>query len=345
MAGALREHSMLIHQTLLARRTAFTLIELLVVIAISATLAGILLPALAGARRTAKTTVGIVNQRSMSQIMMMYTNDYSGAYLYPWRVIATPEQCQACAQTTLAVDPALNSDGRAGPGAWSFDETDAKFTTEQFANYALSYLSSYRATNRNAEELYSPADPDLNRYSVKAAGPGDAGSLYPSSFLMSPTFWLSESRYNGSDRSRVCCTDIKTQRTESVSYPSAKVLLWQRADFSQSTRPRLDQSGTTQFLPGPPSWINTRSVIPVALADGSSTDVRMGDLIGRAAAATTSAMELLPVGMTRPTVCAPGPGGSRNGEKLTGEVSLADEPGPAFFWATRFGVRGRDLPY
>ena len=328
-------------------RSAFTLIELLVVMAIIATLAGILLPALAGARRTAKSTVGVVNQRSMSQIMEMYVQDYSGAYLYPWRIVVqSPDDCNSCTQFTLAIDPAINSDGRAGAGAWRFDEAEPKFNTEQFAHFALSYLSSYRSTNRNAEELYSPGDPDLSRYSVKSAGPGNPNTLYPSSFLMSPTFWLNENRYNAGDRAAVCCSHLKNQRVEGVAFPSAKVLLWQRGDFTQMQHPKLDNNGTTKFMPGPPSWINTRSVIPVALADWSCTEVRMSDLISRAAATNANAMDVLPVGEARPTICAPGPvSGMNNNGKLTGEAAAADEAGPAFFWATRFGIRGRDLPY
>ena len=58
------------------RARAFTLIELLVVIAIISVLMTILLPALAGARRQARATVGMANLRSLSQMMFAYTNDH-----------------------------------------------------------------------------------------------------------------------------------------------------------------------------------------------------------------------------------------------------------------------------
>jgi prepilin-type N-terminal cleavage/methylation domain-containing protein/prepilin-type processing-associated H-X9-DG protein len=57
------------------RLPGFTLIELLVVIAIIALLVGILLPALAAARETAKTTKCLVNFKEIGQGFTLYAND------------------------------------------------------------------------------------------------------------------------------------------------------------------------------------------------------------------------------------------------------------------------------
>jgi len=56
-------------------RAGFTLIELLVVISIIALLVGLLLPALASARSSAKVAVCASNQRQISMLWAMYTND------------------------------------------------------------------------------------------------------------------------------------------------------------------------------------------------------------------------------------------------------------------------------
>ncbi|MEM9165746.1 MAG: type II secretion system protein [Planctomycetota bacterium] len=68
-------------------RRGFTLIELLVVIAIIALLVGILLPALASARRTGDAVVCLTNLRQVAAVSWMYADDHDGlspALGVPW---------------------------------------------------------------------------------------------------------------------------------------------------------------------------------------------------------------------------------------------------------------------
>lgn len=66
------------------RRSAFTLIELLVVLAIMGLLISILVPYLRASREEAKKVKCLANLRTILQASAMYTDDQSGAQLYPW---------------------------------------------------------------------------------------------------------------------------------------------------------------------------------------------------------------------------------------------------------------------
>ncbi len=65
---------------------AFTLVELLVVIGIIALLLSILLPTLGKAKEAANSAKCLSNMKQVGMSVMMYTNDYKGRWLPPYKV-------------------------------------------------------------------------------------------------------------------------------------------------------------------------------------------------------------------------------------------------------------------
>ncbi len=328
-------------------RKAFTLIELLVVIGVIALLAGIILPALVGARRHANVTIGRSNLRSLSQIMTMYTGDSAGRFLSPFHPEYYPTPPDPHPNPGPLGEYWYDAPRYQGstPEFWSFKvDAGPEFTTEFFAAYWYSYLAPIAGRQSFSTEQISPADQQLGDLAaqVRSSGMQSYHMLWPSSYLYSPTFWINPDRYNG-DRRAMSHSDLMNMRMDSVSFPSAKVLLWERADFSQRERLEFSQGGTVSARLSP-SWANPRSKPSIALVDGSVNQADMAELTRRAADATKENrdLDLSPCG----TFSAPDsfPVLMAGGGTAINPKATTDGEYPLFFWATRFGVRGRDLP-
>lgn len=314
---------------------AFTLIELLVVIGIIAVLMSLLLPTLAGARRTARAAIGVANMRSLSQMMFLYSNDHQGRFVSPFR----PDWGDQSSRVwTDLVDPNEGENL-----VWSFyTPLDEKLNTESFAFYWYSYLKRSYGEQAYDKVMFSPADPTLAAMDATLSGTNESRNghvLWPSSFLYSPTMWCSTARYPSlaSDRLAMTREYLQVQGVDSVTSPAGKVFLFERADFRQPRRP----DGT----PLPPTFNNPRSRINVATVDGSVSEVAIRDLLERA-----SDEQYVPLGFAQapdgPPLAKPYivPAGIPDPTTwpVGGEPS-ADGQFPLFFWATRFGARGRDL--
>lgn len=332
-------------------RRAFTLIELLLVIGIIALLAGILLPSLGGARRTAARTVGMANLRSMGQLHAVHLTDHRGEFYNP--VFEGAKQGFGYAVPKLEPNEFIST-------PWG---NHTRFITEGFMAYWYSYMA-YMNPNSGlpAEPGVSPGDGEAVA-SMRRAG-GDDRYLAPNSFYYSPTFWKATALYDFHHLDcRCCCNEydpnryrpdfcpppkdplaiIASNNVADVTYPSSKVLLWERGDFSQPSRAYVSgQTGGTQAKS--PAWNNPRARVYVCAVDGSVSQANMQDLTARAARsrAEDRRLELLPVDLfeardAMPVVPVCG--------ALIADLPIAsDGLYPYFFAATRFGIKGRDLP-
>lgn len=320
-------------------RRGFTLIELLVVIAIIAVLMGILLPAIGLARRTAQSAAGNANMRSTGQILLMFTNDNNEAFVNPF---GNGEQQESGGKIDYNDALSIQGDWR-----WNFNAhpLTPHVTTEPFAAYWYSYLSDADGTERLREEQMSPADVALQSLADDMRLHPDfrqRWALWPSSFMLSPTLWSDPLRYMGGMRLPMDAPMVRTQYLNSISYPQSKVLIFERMDFQQRERVVAPESGNARRDGVSPAWNNIRAKTAVFVGDGSVRKVAMSELY--AAAADNSSDDYSPSGsIGSPDELGILGGVGDDSHDGFSRAGLSDAAYPAFFWATRRGVQGRDL--
>lgn len=323
----------------LRRQYGFTLIELLVVISIIGILMGILIPALAGARLTARATVGVANLRSLSQILMIYEHEQ--------RFFPMPFDPETDARNRR-VPNSVWSDAlhpTANEPFWNFEvPPQPQWSTESFGMYWYSWLADWHQQGaRDSEVQFSPADRlALDQLAQFRSLQDSRNGLYlwPTSYYMSPTLWSAPSRYFAGARGAMGPGTLMPTSSASLAQPADKVLLWERADFAKNSRIALG-GGTATRQPIAPSWANPEAKPHVATGDGS---VRQAD-IGKISDAAADSQVFLPGGRIQPSDLMPLKGPRRpSGIDSIGGAFGSDGDYPLFFWATNGGVRGVDLP-
>jgi prepilin-type N-terminal cleavage/methylation domain-containing protein len=348
---------------------AFTLIEMLVVIAIIAVLVAILLPALAKARAAGQSAVSLSNLRQCGLLQFSYAADNKDSFVnpfgpnnygVPWYDIIAPR----------------SANGTPGGGAWVWDYGNGDWTTELFAAHWVSLITQYITSNNlYSDMLIAPNDAAAKRRfaallprvnGTRAGGTQDSsrdGFMFDTSYWCSPTLWFSATRYRDAQwvpASQFTGSTLwNRNRIEHVTMPQAKVMVFERMDFSRKDR-RARAGGREPYAP---TFNNPEATTRFVTVDGSVSSVKMSTLhalTDPAAARPEDVDTYTPSGEWRipdsllgdpdrpftSSLYSYGLGrdGLENGDGQILHVQGGFNAYPAFFWATRNGIRGRDIP-
>jgi prepilin-type N-terminal cleavage/methylation domain-containing protein len=331
---------------------AFTLIELLVVIAIIALLIGILLPALGKARLSGQRAVSLSNLHSNTTYMHMYGTDYKEEFMNPFSPINDPVTPAGDDRCVVWEPPEYSQ--RVGHGIyqyrWDYGAgLQSNQGTETFSYHWLSHMLFGQSVNDSRlKSGFAPADIAMNRM-LRETTSGNAQNdftwIFPVSYWYPPVFWQDPLRFSQPTATRLPYSTsgpfhIRRNKITDTWAPMAKVQLFERGDFYQKP------AGGKMY-----QFNHPNAKPQVACVDGSGKTVSMANIIAQtslnAAPDSFSPGTNLrqPAGLWNPPDSELRFFFEFTGTPINSMFEFDNNPGrPAYFWATRMGVKGVDLP-
>ncbi len=308
-------------------RRGFTLIELLVVIAIIALLISILLPSLSKARTLARSTLSLSHLRQHANYLQSYSIDNKEQMLNPFARSAPGGPTSACGNNSLFWVWAPRRTCNVG---WPYGPGYSTSGTESYGYHWLAHMFYWDSESLSRNPVITaPGDVALqNWFRTNAAAQTDIEWIFPSSYWYPPVFWQDARRFSGPTRQLPLPNNdywIRRNRQSDIKTPANKVLVFEGRDYLHPERPM---------------WNDARSNVRVAAADGSAIIIKMASVIEDTALSATDPQKLM------------APSGTWNpGEgEMAGYLEYGNPQGfqwtyngPAYFWATRDGIRGRDF--
>ncbi|MEM9372439.1 MAG: type II secretion system protein [Planctomycetota bacterium] len=337
-----------------SKKRGFTLIELLVVIAIIALLVGILLPAVGKARNSAQLLKSQANLRSMGQIQAVYGQEFGDSFTTPFPLPGYVRGGTGAFGWGQVRKPGVR-------GVFEFTSPGSpKMYSEMYAFHWYSVVGGWLSPGDwQSEVQFSPLDKVLiNRVQdlwITNPGVTQDEIIWDCSYVLSPTTWFSPERYRETgvpnpNRFDPALSFARRAKQFDAAFPSQKVMIWERFDWSQSTRSAEQRSVTAEFSvslgteSNAPQWNNPGAQPSVSTVDGAVRKINIADIYS---SMWDPDSDRIPA--VRPVDDFIPP------DNLMSRYSM-DEDGleygdansgagfyPAIFWATRDGISGRDF--
>lgn len=342
------------------KRRGFTLIELLVVIAIIALLVAILLPALSEARTAAQGAVSISNLRQLNTAIATYAGQHNDSFVNPFDKMnsfrwsnnpnADPMATGAVLWTDIILPQEANTQ-TTNPGRWRFGWlADANvWASEMFAAHWASLMLSWISEfDLDSPVQFAPQDQTvIHRFRQNQANPvapletlvWDGSYFYSPTFWLNPTYLANATRTPLNNQTPTAFAHWRRNRLDHTAFPWAKVMVWERFDFTKKTRRGFNNGSRVKLFP---NWNNPEARPKFGLVDGSVDSWAIKDLDNLSANGNSAEQVVFtPSGLWNPGATVLNKYEMLNDGLEGGQAQNFSFK--AYFWATRNGIKGRDI--